>query len=177
MKRLLSFLDPWADPQGASYQLCNSLVGFAKGGWHGMGPGQGEQKLFYVPELHTDFIFSNIAEELGLIGVVVMLVLFGLLVMRIVRVSLRAGDETGRMLAFGVGLMMALQIVINIGVVMGMLPTKGLTLPLVSYGGSSLLSTMFLIGLVLNVAGHHKDYDEPVDHHVRAEMAREWSGA
>ncbi|MDP8257417.1 MAG: putative lipid II flippase FtsW [Candidatus Alcyoniella australis] len=160
LARLTSFLDPWSDPQGTAYQLCNSLVAFGKGGWIGVGLGQGAQKGFFVPELHTDFILSNVAEEIGLLGVGALLAIYCVMVLRMIRVSLRAGDDYGRLLAFSVALLFALQVLMNAGVVMGMLPTKGLTLPLVSYGGSSLMCSMFLVGVVLNVASHHREYDE-----------------
>ncbi len=151
-KRLMIFLNPWEDRRGAGFQIIQSLIALGSGGIFGVGLGQSRQKLFYLPEAYTDFIFSIIGEELGLIGTLAIVLLFGLFVWQGMRVSLSAQDTFGRVLSFGVVSMIALEAIINIGVTSGVFPTKGLPLPLVSYGGTSLVFHMMAIGLVLNVA-------------------------
>ncbi len=150
--RLKSFLDPWADPYGAGFQLTQSLIAVGLGELSGAGLGLGLQKLFYLPEAHTDFILAVLAEELGLAGVAALGGLYAILVARCVAIGRRAeraGAEFAAALCYGVGIWFALQVLINMGVNLGLLPTKGLTLPLVSYGGSSLLCMLFALGLVL----------------------------
>jgi cell division protein FtsW len=154
LRRLLTFLDPWADPFNSGYQLTHSLIAIGRGEWFGVGLGESVQKLFYLPEAHTDFLFAVLAEELGLVGVVLTLALFCLLVWRsfyISRLASEAGLEFASYLAAGFGLWIGVQAFINIGVNMGVLPTKGLTLPLMSYGRSSLIVTIVWVGLVLRV--------------------------
>ncbi len=154
MERLRTYLDPWADQYNSGYQLTQSLIAFGRGEWFGVGLGNSVQKLFYLPEAHTDFIFAIFAEEFGFIGVVAMLALFGLLVARTVAIARRAADRQnwfGAYAAFGVGLSIAGQAFINIGVASGLLPTKGLTLPLLSYGGSSLVACGAMLALVLRI--------------------------
>jgi cell division protein FtsW len=154
MRRLTAFLDPWADPFGSGFQLTQSLIAIARGEWLGVGLGGSVQKLFYLPEAHTDFVFAVFAEEFGLLGVFVMIVLFGVLVWRAYAVSMAAaaaGRVFSACLAFGIGTLIAMQAFINMAVNMGLLPTKGLTLPLVSYGGSSLVVTAAAIGLLLRI--------------------------
>ena len=153
-KRILAFLDPWQDPTNSGFQIIQSWIAFGTGGWFGTGLGEGKQKLFFLPEAHTDFIFSVVGEELGYLGVVVITAMFLLLVLRGVRTALAAPDDFGRYLAFGISLLLGLQAFTNIAVVMGMLPTKGLALPLLSYGGTSLLTTLIGIGILLNVSRH-----------------------
>lgn len=153
-KRILAFLDPWQDPTNSGFQIIQSWIAFGTGGWFGTGLGEGKQKLFFLPEAHTDFIFSVVGEELGYLGVVVITAMFLLLVLRGVRTALAAPDDFGRYLAFGISLLLGLQAFTNIAVVMGMLPTKGLALPLLSYGGTSLLTTLMGIGILLNVSRH-----------------------
>ena len=154
MRRLTAFLDPWADPWNSGFQLTQSLIAIARGEWFGVGLGGSVQKLFYLPEAHTDFVFAVFAEEFGLLGVFVMVALFGVLLWRAYAIS-AAAAAAGRVfaacLAFGLGTWLGLQAFINIAVNMGLLPTKGLTLPLVSYGGSSLLVTGAMIGLLLRI--------------------------
>jgi cell division protein FtsW len=154
MRRLTAFLDPWADPWNSGFQLTQSLIAIARGEWFGVGLGGSVQKLFYLPEAHTDFVFAVFAEEFGLLGVFVMIGLFVVLVWRAYAIS-AAAAAAGRVfaacLAFGIGTWIALQSFINMAVNMGLLPTKGLTLPLVSYGGSSLLVTGAAIGLLLRI--------------------------
>ena len=152
LQRLTGFLDPWADPYNTGFQLTQALIAFGSGGWYGVGLGNSVQKLFYLPEAHNDFLLAVLAEELGLIGVLVVIVLFSLLIWRILTIATHAerqGQLFAAYLSYGLGLWLAIQASINIGVNMGLLPTKGLTLPLLSAGGSSLLITCVGIGLVL----------------------------
>jgi cell division protein FtsW len=154
LQRLTTFLDPWADPFASGFQLTQALIAFGRGDWFGVGLGGSVQKLFYLPEAHTDFLFAVLAEELGFAGVAVVLTLFGVLVWRAFAVARRAGASGqlfGSYCAYGVGLWLGLQAFINIGVNMGMLPTKGLTLPLMSYGGSSLLASCAAVALLLRI--------------------------
>ncbi|MDX9788409.1 MAG: putative lipid II flippase FtsW [Desulfobacterales bacterium] len=151
IKRLMSFLDPWQYTNDSGYQIVHSLMAFGTGGIWGAGVGQGYQKLFYLPEPHTDFIFSVIGEELGLVGVLAILGLYCLIVWRGVIISKNARDSFGALVAFGLSAAIGLQVAINMGVTLGMLPTKGLTLPLLSYGGTSLIMNMAAIGIIMNV--------------------------
>jgi len=157
MRRLTAFLDPWADPFGSGYQLTQSLIAIGRGEWFGVGLGASVQKLFYLPEAHTDFLFAVLAEELGLAGVVCTLALFLALVWRAFTIARRAHDAGLKFqsyLASGFGLWLGVQAFINIAVNMGRLPTKGLTLPLMSYGRSSLIVTLAWLGVLLRV--HHE---------------------
>lgn len=151
-RRFLSFLHPWDDPQGDGFQMIQSLVAFERGGLTGQGLGDGTQKLLYLPEAHTDFIFSVIGEELGFVGCATVIILFIIIMVQGIRLSIRIQDTYASTLAFGITVLITVQSLFNIGVVMGMLPTKGLTLPLVSYGGSSLISMMFCLGLLLSLS-------------------------
>lgn len=154
LERLSMFLDPWADPYGKGFQLTQALIAVGRGEWFGVGLGSSVQKLSYLPEAHTDFLFAVLAEELGLVGVVVVISLFVLVVSRAFMIGYRS-EGKGRLfeayLAYGVGLVVGLQAFINIGVNLGVLPTKGLTLPLMSYGGSSVVATCAAIGLLLRI--------------------------
>jgi len=154
MRRLTAFLDPWADPFNSGFQLTQSLIAIGRGQWFGVGLGDSVQKLFYLPEAHTDFLFAVLAEELGLVGVVLTLALFLGLVWRsfqIARLAAAAGLKFAAYLASGFGLWIGIQAFINIGVNMGVLPTKGLTLPLMRYGRSSLIVALAWVGLLLRV--------------------------
>lgn len=151
VKRWLSFLDPWAFPADEGYQVVHSLMAFGTGGIWGAGIGRGYQKLFYLPEPHTDFIFSVIGEELGLIGVVFILFLYFLVLWRGIRIALDAPDRFGSLVAVGLTAALGLQVCVNMGVTLGLLPTKGLTLPFLSYGGTSLLFNMASIGVLMNI--------------------------
>ncbi len=153
-QRILAFLDPWKYQQDFGYQIIQSFLAFNSGGVTGMGLGEGKQKLFYLPEAHTDFIFSVLGEEFGMIGVVVIAMLFLFLVFRGLKIALKTNDSFGMMLALGLTCLLGLEAFINFGVVMGLLPTKGLALPFISYGGSSLLASMIAIGIILNVSTH-----------------------
>lgn len=161
MQRLVTFLDPWADQYDTGYQLTQSLIGFGRGEWFGLGLGNSLQKLFFLPEAHTDFIFAIIAEEFGLIGALIVIGLFVVLIWQIIqcaRENLAAGKIFPALACFGIGVLFALQVFINIGVASGLLPTKGLTLPFISYGGSSLLICSVLIGFVLRAQWELKGY-------------------
>ncbi len=152
--RVTSFLDPWANAYGSGFQLTQALIAFGRGEWFGAGLGASVQKLHYLPAAHTDFLFAVIAEELGLAGVLTIIALFGVILMRafaIARLADRADQPYSVRLAQGLGLLLALQAMINMGVNMGALPTKGLTLPFVSYGGSSMIVSCLIAGLLLRI--------------------------
>jgi cell division protein FtsW len=151
LKRLMSFLDPWQYPSAEGYQIIHSMMAFGTGGLWGTGVGKGYQKLFYLPEPHTDFIFSVIGEELGLVGVVVILGLYALILWRGIGIARGASDTYGSFLALGLTVGIVLQVCVNMGVALGLLPTKGLTLPFLSYGGTSLLVNMAAIGILMNI--------------------------
>jgi len=152
--RLTSFLNPWADQFNTGYQLTQALIAFGRGEWFGVGLGNSVQKLLYLPEAHTDFLLAVIAEELGLVGVMVLFTLYAVLITRILLIGQRAmacEKKFHAFVAFGIGLWLAGQAVINIGVNAGVLPTKGLTLPLLSYGGSSIVVAFLVLGIVLRI--------------------------
>ncbi len=151
LKRIISFLDPWKYHTNEGYQIVHSLMAFGTGGIWGTGIGRGYQKLFYLPEPHTDFIISVIGEELGLVGVIIILALFSVVIWRGIIIAKKVKDPFGAYLATGITVMIALGVCVNIMVATGMLPTKGLTLPLLSYGGTSLLINMAAIGILLNI--------------------------
>jgi len=153
-RRLTAFRNPWEDPFDSGFQLVQSLIAIGRGEWFGVGLGSSVQKLFYLPEAHTDFVFAVLAEEFGFVGVVIVLALFALLVGRALAISrdaARAGLQFQSYVAAAIGIWLGLQAFVNIGVNMGLLPTKGLTLPLLSYGGSSMLVTLAWLGLLLRV--------------------------
>ncbi len=157
LKRLTGFVDPWADPYDSGFQLTQSLIAIGRGEWFGVGLGDSVQKLFYLPEAHTDFVYAVFAEEFGLFGSLLLIALFLALLWRILRLGIRAHDAERffeAYMAVGIGTWLGLQAFINVGVNMGLLPTKGLTLPLISYGRSSLLVTLVCIGLLLRI--HHE---------------------
>jgi cell division protein FtsW len=151
--RVLAFLDPEQHRRGAGFQLWESLVGSASGGWFGQGLGEGKSKLFYLPAAHTDFIPAVIAEETGLLGILVLVALFAIVVWRGLRAALNASDAFGCYLAVGLTTLVGTQAIVNLAVVFGLLPTKGLTLPFVSYGGSSLMTLLAAMGILLSVSG------------------------
>ncbi len=151
-RRIMAFLDPWDDPTNSGFQIIQSWIAFGSGGVIGNGLGESKQKLFYLPEAHTDFIFSVIGEELGFVGVFVISSMFMLLIWRGMRTALASTDPFGKNLAFGISLMLGLEAFINIAVVLGMLPTKGMALPFLSYGGTSLWVTLISIGILLNIS-------------------------
>jgi cell division protein FtsW len=152
LRRLITYLDPWQFRRTTGYQITESLISIGSGGWSGQGLGDGKQKLFYMPEAHSDMILSNVGEELGFVGMAAVLGLFLVVLWRGVRAAAQARDGFGTYLAAGLTTMFALQALVNAGVVLGALPAKGITLPFVSYGGTSLVMSMFLAGIVLNVS-------------------------
>jgi cell division protein FtsW len=151
-QRMLAFVNPWADPQGAGFHMIQSLIAVGTGGITGIGLMEGKQKLFYLPEPHTDFIFAVIAEELGLLGTIAVVALFGVFCYRGMRAAIRTLDPYARLLAVGITSTIAIQAFFNISVVLGLLPTKGIPLPFISYGGSSLFITLACIGVLLNIS-------------------------
>ncbi len=171
LRRIVSFMDPWSDPFNSGFQLTQALIAVGRGELFGVGLGASIQKLFYLPEAHTDFIFAVLAEEFGLLGVIVVLALFLLLVTRIMVIGIMAhqrGRPFAGFLAYGVGLWMGLQAMVSIGVNLGVLPTKGLTLPLISSGGSSILMTLMALGMVLRIKYElDRDSDAPARKRLR----------
>lgn len=155
LKRWVSFLDPWQFPEGEGYQIIHSLMAFGTGGIWGTGIGKGYQKLFYLPEPHTDFVFAVIGEELGFLGVMVIVGLYGLILWRGTLIACRCKDRFGMLLATGLTFAVGLYVSINMGVTLGLLPTKGLTLPFLSFGGTSLLLNMACIGIIMNIGAQH----------------------
>jgi len=152
-KRIVSFLSPWDYPADHGYQTIHSLMAFGTGGLWGTGIGKSYQKLFYLPEPHTDFIFSVIGEELGLFGVMLILILYAVILWRGLMIARNAQDDFGALMALGLTTALGLQVIVNTGVTLGLLPTKGLTLPFLSYGGTSLLFNMAAIGILMNIGG------------------------
>lgn len=151
-RRIKAFMNPELDPTGIGWQITQSKYAFGAGGLLGQGLGEGKQKLFYLPEAHTDFILSVVGEELGFIGVLVIIGIFFVLVQRAMRIALATQEPFGRFLAMGIAILFAIQASVNMGVVSGLLPTKGLALPFLSYGGSSLLVSLFAVGILLNIS-------------------------
>jgi cell division protein FtsW len=150
--RMEAWTNPWSDPEGKGFQIIQSWLALGTGGVFGRGLGEGKQKLFYLPEAHTDFILSVIGEELGFLGILVIIGMFSLLVQRAMRISVAAPDTFGRFLALGIAVLFGIEATVNMGVVTGLLPTKGLALPFISYGGSSLLISLFAVGILLNIS-------------------------
>jgi cell division protein FtsW len=153
-RRWMAFLDPYSDPLGKGFQVIQSFIAVGTGGIGGTGLMEGKQKLFYLPEPHTDFIFAVISEELGFIGALFVLGLFGVILWRGLRAAGGCADEFGRLLAVGLAVMLVGQACVNISVVLGLLPTKGIPLPFISYGGSSLLMSLIAVGILLNISQH-----------------------
>lgn len=154
LQRVIGFMDPWADPFGKGYQLSHALIAFGRGEWFGVGLGGSVEKLFYLPEAHTDFLLAVIAEELGFAGVCVVLAMFAWLVLRAFQIGKQAETEDehfSALVAYGVGVWLGVQAIINMGVNMGVLPTKGLTLPLLSFGGSGIVANCTAIGVLMRV--------------------------
>jgi len=154
LRRITAFWDPWADPRGSGFQIIQSWLAFGNGGLLGQGIGASRQKLFYLPEAHTDFIFAVVGEELGFVGAAAFVALFSVLIWRGLRIGLRTSDPFGSYLALGITLLIATQTLVNLGVVTGLLPTKGLPLPFISFGGSALSMTMLSTGVLLNISQH-----------------------
>ena len=154
MRRLIMFLDPWADPQGSGFQVVQSLIAIGSGGPNGLGFAQGKQKMLFLPFAHSDFIFAVIGEELGLIGTLTVLLIFALFLWRGIRTSLLAPDRFGMLLSLGLVTGIVAQALFNISVVLSLVPTKGIPLPFISYGGSSLVPTLAAVGILLNISQH-----------------------
>ncbi|MCX8042800.1 MAG: putative lipid II flippase FtsW [Desulfobacterota bacterium] len=152
LERWITFLNPWKDPTGSGFQIIQSFLAFGSGGLTGTGLGKGYQKLYYLPEPHTDFILSVIGEELGFVGVIVVIALFALLIGCGIRIAMQCYDPFCAYVAFGIVVLIGVQTVLNMGVVTGLLPTKGMPLPFVSYGGSALLSHQLAIGILVNMS-------------------------
>ena len=173
-ERIEAFLNPWADPLGGGFQIIQSMIAISTGGMTGKGLMAGVQKLFYLPEPHTDFIFSVVSEEMGLLGATLIVACFCIIAWRGLRAATHAPDAFGAFLAIGLTMMIVLQAFVNISVVMGLLPTKGITLPLVSNGGSSLLVNLLAVGVLLNISQHatagHRVVAAPASTMVPAEM-------
>lgn len=163
-KRIVSFLDPWSDPQGSGFQLVQSLIALGSGGLIGQGLGEGKQKLAFLPEIHTDFIFAHIGEEMGFIGVSVVVILFFLICMRGLSIARKQSELFYYFLASGITIMISIQALINFAVVTGLAPTKGLPLPFISYGGSSLVVNLIAVGILLNLSrlSHNPGFPEVV---------------
>lgn len=153
-RRILAFLDPWKYQMDYGFQIIQSFVAFKSGGFAGVGLGESKQKLFYLPEAHTDFIFSVLGEEFGMLGVLIVMTLFLFFVARGLKIAMKTRDPFGMYLALGLTLLVGLEAFINFGVVMGILPTKGLALPFISYGGTSLIASLAAVGILLNVSTH-----------------------
>jgi cell division protein FtsW len=154
MKRLITFLDPWADPQGGGFQVVQSLIAVGSGGSNGLGFAQGKQKMLFLPFAHSDFIFAVVGEELGLVGTLAVIAVFALFLWRGIRTALLAPDRFGMLLSLGIVTSIVAQALFNISVVLAMVPTKGIPLPFISYGGSSLVPTLAAVGILLNVSQH-----------------------
>ena len=152
LRRLIAFLDPWSDPQNTGFQVVQSLIAFGSGQFWGRGLGEGRQKLFYLPEAHTDFVFSVIGEEVGFLGALAVLVLFGVIVLRGLRLTSKIEEPFEQYLAFGLTVLLGLQALIHMGVVMGIMPAKGLVLPFISYGGSALVTNLMEAGILLSLS-------------------------
>jgi cell division protein FtsW len=151
-QRLLTFLAPWKEASDAGFQITQSFLAFGSGGLFGVGLGEGKQKLFFLPEAHTDFVLALVGEELGLVGTGAIILLFALFVVRGFQIAARARMSFGRYLGMGITLLIGIQALVNACVVTGLLPTKGLTLPFVSYGGSSLVASLAGVGILLNIS-------------------------
>jgi cell division protein FtsW len=153
-QRLVTFTNPWADPQNSGFQVVQSLIAIGSGGTGGLGFAQGRQKMFFLPFAHSDFIFAVVGEELGLFGALSVVVVFGVLLWRGLRAALRAPDRFGMLLGMGLVMAIVVQALFNISVVLSLLPTKGIPLPFISYGGSSLVPTLVAMGILLNISQH-----------------------
>jgi cell division protein FtsW len=152
LRRLLAFMDPWADASSSGFQVVQSLIAFGSGQWVGRGLGESRQKLFYLPEAHTDFVFSVVGEELGLLGALVGLALCGMIMFRGLRLTSRIEEPFEQYLAFGLTVLLGFQALIHMGVVMGLMPTKGLVLPFISYGGSAMVINLMEAGILLGLS-------------------------
>ena len=176
-RRMASFIDPWADQQGAGYQVVQSLIAVGSGGPHGLGFAQGRQKMLFLPFAHSDFIFAVVGEELGLVGTLIVVLVFGIFLWRGMRAALRAPDRFGMLLGIGVVVGIVAQALLNMSVVLALVPTKGIPLPFISYGGSSLVPTLLGVGILLNISQHARTnagaaYDDDGDEAEAPRRAR-----
>lgn len=162
VKRLLTFLDPWAHPKSSGFQVIQSFLAFANGSFFGQGIGNSNEKLFYLPEAHNDFIFSVIGEELGFVGVFLIVALFLSLVFYGFKIALKMPSKRRFMLVTAISFSIGLQSLLNMGVVLGLLPTKGMNLPFISYGGSSLIANLIGIGIILSAIGKTTSYQDEI---------------
>jgi cell division protein FtsW len=165
LERIIAFLNPWDNQFDKGYQLVQSLIAFGRGGWFGIGLGGSVQKLLYLPEAYTDFIFAIIAEELGFAGAILVILLFSIIILRcltIAKIAMLAKKKFMAYLTYGISFWLALQSIVNIGVNIGLLPTKGLTLPFISYGGNSLLSVCMAIAIIFRI-----DFELKTDLHPK----------
>jgi cell division protein FtsW len=152
LRRLMTFMDPWRDASSSGFQVIQSLIAFGSGQLWGRGLGESRQKLFYLPEAHTDFVYSVIGEEMGLLGALAVLALFGIILMRGLRLTSKIEEPFEQYLAFGLTVLLGMQGLVHMGVVMGLMPTKGLVLPFISYGGSALVVNLAEVGLLLGLS-------------------------
>jgi cell division protein FtsW len=169
--RMWAFLDPWADPQGTGYQVVQSLIAVGSGGANGLGFAEGRQKMFFLPYAHSDYIFAVVGEELGLIGSLTVLAVFGLFLWRGVRAALRAPDRFGMLLGMGLVAGIVAQALFNMSVVLSLVPSKGIPLPFISYGGSSMLLTLGAVGVLLNISQQGTEQAAALHARVHAEAA------
>ena len=176
MNRILAFLDPEKDPFGIGYQIRQSLIAVGSGGWNGLGYAQGKQKLFFLPEPHTDFIYAVVGEELGFLGCLALIVLFSLLFWRGARIAMRSDTPFGTYLGLGIVCMIVFQAFINMSMVISLLPTKGLPLPFVSVGGSSMIITMSAVGILLNISSQGSGWVAPSSQFLRPVVAKRRKG-
>ena len=176
-QRLVTFTDPWADPQDKGFQVVQSLIAVGSGGTGGLGFAQGKQKMFFLPFAHSDFIFAVVGEELGLFGALMVVTVFGILLWRGVRAALRAPDRFGMLLGLGIVAGIVVQALFNMSVVLSLLPTKGIPLPFISYGGSSLVPTLVAIGILLNISQHATSDGGAREHGIDALMRETDAGA
>jgi cell division protein FtsW len=171
VRRMWAFLDPWADPQGTGYQVVQSLIAVGSGGANGLGFAEGRQKMFFLPYAHSDYIFAVVGEELGLIGSLTVLAVFGLFLWRGVRAALRAPDRFGMLLGMGLVAGIVAQALFNMSVVLSLVPSKGIPLPFISYGGSSMLLTLGAVGVLLNISQQGTEQAAALHARVHAEAA------
>src|SRR5689334_24413945 len=176
LKRLITFMDPWADQQGSGFQVVQSLIAVGSGGTNGLGFAQGKQKMLFLPFAHSDFIFAVVGEELGLVGALAVVAVFALFLWRGIRTALLAPDRFGMLLSLGIVTSIVAQALFNISVVLSLVPTKGIPLPFISYGGSSLVPTLAAVGILLNVSQHASgniaDFRLPIANLTKAYEAR-----
>jgi cell division protein FtsW len=158
--RLFAYLDPWADPQNSGFQIIQSFLAFHRGGLFGVGLGNSKEKLFYLPEAHNDFILSVVGEELGFIGMCLLCAVFMALIFRAVRIAAKAEDAFGSLLASGIATLLGLEVFLNAGIVLGLLPTKGMNMPLISSGGSSTIAALIAVGILLSISSQVKPESE-----------------